>query len=55
MGELTGAMHDVLTGAAEPGARFRQANARAQQIPDASNAYCDGPPRRSPDLLAVST
>ncbi|RLK09659.1 carbohydrate ABC transporter substrate-binding protein (CUT1 family) [Micromonospora sp. M71_S20] len=54
MGELTGAMHDVLSGA-EPEARFRQANARAQQILDAYNAYCDGPPRRSPDLLAVST
>jgi len=55
MAELTGAMHDVLVDGAEPEARFRHANERAQQILDAYNAYCDGPPRRSPDLLAVST
>jgi sn-glycerol 3-phosphate transport system substrate-binding protein len=54
MSELTAAMHDVLAGGAEPVARFREANTRAQKILDAYNAYCAGPPRRSPDLLAVS-
>jgi sn-glycerol 3-phosphate transport system substrate-binding protein len=55
MDEVTGAMHEVLTGDAEPGARFFEASARAQQILDAYNAYCDGPPRRTPCHLAVST
>ncbi|MGK5550594.1 extracellular solute-binding protein [Actinomadura kijaniata] len=55
MAQLTDAMHDVLTGVAEPKARFLAANARAQQIIETYNAYCDGPPRRSPSLLAVST
>lgn len=55
MAELTSAMHDVLAHDADPAARFLAANARAQQILDAYNSYCDGPPRRSPDLLAVST
>jgi sn-glycerol 3-phosphate transport system substrate-binding protein len=52
--ELTGAMHDVLAGDAEPAARFARASERAQQILDAYNSYCDGPPRRTPRDLAVS-
>jgi sn-glycerol 3-phosphate transport system substrate-binding protein len=55
MAELTSAMHDVLSADADPVARFQLANARAQQILDSYNSYCDGPPRRTPDLLTVST
>ncbi|MGC5310376.1 extracellular solute-binding protein [Micromonospora zamorensis] len=54
MGEITSAMHDVLTNGAEPHARFAEATRRAQQILDAYNSYCDGPPRRTPNDLAVS-
>lgn len=54
MGEITAAMHDVLAHGAEPGARFAQASERAQRILDDYNAYCDGPPRRTPRDLAVS-
>lgn len=54
MGEITGAMHDVLADGAEPYARFTRASERAQQILDAYNSYCDGPPRRTPRDLAVS-
>jgi sn-glycerol 3-phosphate transport system substrate-binding protein len=52
--ELTAAMHDVLTTGAEPEARFAQASKQAQQILEAYNAYCDGPPRRTPRELTVS-
>ncbi|MFF5056770.1 extracellular solute-binding protein [Micromonospora sp. NPDC000663] len=54
MGEITSAMHDVLTAGAEPHARFVEATRRAQKHLDAYNAYCDGPPRRTPEDLAVS-
>jgi sn-glycerol 3-phosphate transport system substrate-binding protein len=54
VGEITSAMHDVLTGDAEPYARFTEASVRAQRILDAYNSYCDGPPRRTPSDLAVS-
>ncbi|MDN3354702.1 extracellular solute-binding protein [Actinomadura sp. DC4] len=52
--EITSAMHDVLTGDAEPVARFTQANTEAQQLLDAYNAHCAGPPRRSPDSMKVA-
>ncbi|NEA33592.1 extracellular solute-binding protein [Streptomyces sp. SID13031] len=48
MAEVTGAMHEVLTGEAEPAARFELATVRAQQILNAYNSYCAGPPRRTP-------
>ena len=54
MGEITGAMHDVLADGAEPYTRFTRASERAQQILDAYNSYCDGPPRRTPRDLAIS-
>jgi len=56
MAEITSAMHDVLTGDADPAARFAEASVRAQQILDAYNSYCEGPPRRTPRPhdLAVS-
>jgi sn-glycerol 3-phosphate transport system substrate-binding protein len=54
VGEMTVAMHDVLAGDAEPAARFTTASARAQQVLDAYNSYCDGPPRRTPRDFAVS-
>jgi sn-glycerol 3-phosphate transport system substrate-binding protein len=53
-GELTSAMHDVLADGAEPVARFTRASERAQQILDAYNAYCAGPPRRSPRDTAIA-
>jgi sn-glycerol 3-phosphate transport system substrate-binding protein len=53
-GEITGAMHDVLVGDAEPVSRFTRASERAQQILDAYNAYCAGPPRRTPRDLAIA-
>lgn len=53
-GELTGAMHDVLAEDAEPAARFTRAAKRAQRILDAYNAYCAGPPRRSPRDLVIA-
>jgi sn-glycerol 3-phosphate transport system substrate-binding protein len=54
MAELTDAMHDVLVGDAEPAARFAEASERAQRILDGYNSYVDGPPRRTPQDLAVS-
>lgn len=51
--EITGAMHDVLAGDAKPMARFTRASARAQQILDAYNSHCAGPPRRNPRDLSV--
>jgi sn-glycerol 3-phosphate transport system substrate-binding protein len=53
MGEITSAMHDVLTGDVGPAARFAEASTRAQQILDAYNSQCDGPPRRSPGRRAL--
>jgi sn-glycerol 3-phosphate transport system substrate-binding protein len=52
--EITGAMHDVLCGQAEPVARFTRASERAQQILDDYNSYCAGPPRRTPRDLAIT-
>lgn len=54
VGELTAAMHDVLSTGADPADRFAQANVRAQAILDAYHAQCDGPPRSSPTDLTVS-
>jgi sn-glycerol 3-phosphate transport system substrate-binding protein len=54
VGELTAAMHDVLTTGADPADRFAEANERAQAILDAYHAHCDGPPRRTPSDLTVS-
>lgn len=54
MDEITGAMHDVLAGDAGPVARFATASERAQQVLDAYNSYCAGPPRRTPRDLTVS-
>jgi sn-glycerol 3-phosphate transport system substrate-binding protein len=51
--EIHAAMHDVLAGEAEPVARFTRASAGAQQILDAYNSYCAGPPRRTPRDLTV--
>jgi sn-glycerol 3-phosphate transport system substrate-binding protein len=51
--EITGAMHDILAADAEPVARFTRASARAQQILDAYNSYCAGPPRRTPLDISV--
>jgi sn-glycerol 3-phosphate transport system substrate-binding protein len=53
-GEITGAMHDVLVGDAEPVARFARASERAQRMLDAYNADCAGPPRRTPRDLAIA-
>jgi sn-glycerol 3-phosphate transport system substrate-binding protein len=47
-------MHDVLAEGAEPVARLTQANTEAQQLLDAYNAHCAGPPRRSPSDLKVA-
>lgn len=52
--ELTAAMHDVLTDGVDPTARFARASEQAQQTVEAYNAYCDGPPRRTPRALTVS-
>jgi sn-glycerol 3-phosphate transport system substrate-binding protein len=52
--EITSAMHDVLAEGAEPVARLTQANTEAQQLLDAYNAHCAGPPRRSPSDLKVA-
>lgn len=54
VGELTAAMHDVLTVDADPTVRFSEANERAQRVVDAYHACCDGPPTRTPNDLAVS-
>jgi sn-glycerol 3-phosphate transport system substrate-binding protein len=56
MDEVIAAMHDVLTGDASPEARFAEASVRAQELLDAYNSYCMGPPRRTPSTrdLAVS-
>ena len=51
--EIHDAMHDVLVRGDEPTARFTMASARAQQILDAYNSYCVGPPRRTPPNLVV--
>jgi sn-glycerol 3-phosphate transport system substrate-binding protein len=51
--EITGAMHNILTGESTVVAGFTSANARAQEILDAYNSYCAGPPRRSPRDLSV--
>lgn len=51
---MTEAMHDVLTGGADPVARFAEASTRAQQMLDDYNAHCiDGPAPRSPHRLDV--
>lgn len=52
--ELPAAMHDVLTAGADPAARFARASKQAQQTLEAYNAYCVGPPRRTPRELTVS-
>ncbi|MFL6162154.1 MAG: extracellular solute-binding protein [Jatrophihabitantaceae bacterium] len=54
MGEITAAMHDVLVGDAEPVGRFTKATDQGQQLLDAYNSYCLGPPRRTPRDLTVS-
>ena len=54
MDEITTAMHDVLVGDAEPVGRFTRATDRGQQLLDAYNSYCLGPPRRTPRDLTVS-
>jgi sn-glycerol 3-phosphate transport system substrate-binding protein len=51
--EITGAMRDILVGDATAVARFTRASAKAQQILDAYNSHCAGPPRRSPLDLSV--
>lgn len=48
------AMHDVLTGDADPVARFAEAAARAQQLLDDYHAHCvGGPAPRTPQRLDV--
>lgn len=47
-----GAMQDVLTGGAEPAARFRRADAEAQDLLRAHNARCEA--GQSPDRLEVA-
>jgi sn-glycerol 3-phosphate transport system substrate-binding protein len=54
MDQVTAAMHDVLVGDAEPGARFTRATEQGQRILDDYNSYCDGPPRRTPRDLTVA-
>lgn len=54
VGKLTSAMHDVLVDNVEPIARFASASEEAQQILEAYNSYCDGPPRRAPRDYTVS-
>jgi sn-glycerol 3-phosphate transport system substrate-binding protein len=52
--EITQAMHDVLAEGADPGARFAAATTRAQELLDAYNTSCAGPPRRTPANLKVA-
>jgi sn-glycerol 3-phosphate transport system substrate-binding protein len=54
VGELTGAMHAVLADDAEPMARFARASQRAQQMLDAYNSHCAGPPRSTPRDFVLS-
>ncbi|GAA3037197.1 extracellular solute-binding protein [Streptosporangium longisporum] len=50
---LTGAMEDVLTGDADPAARFVRATEEAQRALDDYNADCDGPTPRTPRRLVI--
>jgi sn-glycerol 3-phosphate transport system substrate-binding protein len=54
VGELTGAMHDVLAGDDEPAARFARASDRAQEMLDSYNSHCAGRPRRTPRDFTLS-
>jgi sn-glycerol 3-phosphate transport system substrate-binding protein len=54
VGELTGAMHAVLADDAEPMASFARASERGQQMLDAYNSHCAGPPRRTPRDFVLS-